>query len=61
MVWGMEHHGRGNLEEDLGLQKKKGAIVGEGERRGADHQGISLLTCVRTLRGQGASGAGYGW
>ena len=33
MRWGVEHHGRWNPGEGLGLQVKHGAVVGEGESR----------------------------
>lgn len=33
MGWGVEHHGRRNLGEDLSQQEKKGTIVGESESR----------------------------
>lgn len=52
--WGVDRHGRGNPGESLVLQRKQGAIVGEGgrrRRRGRAAIGISLRMRWRALRG----------
>ena len=62
MGWGAEHHSQGNPGGGLGLQKKQGAIVGEGERQGVQTDiGISFPAHVWDLRGWDASRAGYRW
>ena len=50
----MECHGRGNLGRGLGRQEKRGAIVGEGERRRGRPPQESLCTCMRGLSEGGA-------
>ena len=49
MGCGVEHHGRRNLGEGLGLQEKQGTVFGEGEKNRGGPPQESPYTCVHGL------------